>query len=87
MQDVGCRIYTFVYTLANCMQSSTAFGKKVIVCDRPNPINGVSMAGNILEPEYASFVGQFALPTRPGMTVGELAQCSMNISVLAAISK
>lgn len=74
MQDVGCRIYTFVYTLANCMRAARRLGKKVIVCDRPNPINGASVAGNILEPEYASFVGQFALPTRHGMTVGELAR-------------
>jgi uncharacterized protein YbbC (DUF1343 family) len=74
MQDVGCRIYTFVYTLANCMRAARRLGKKVIVCDRPNPINGVSVAGNILEPEYASFVGQFPLPTRHGMTVGELAR-------------
>jgi uncharacterized protein YbbC (DUF1343 family) len=74
MQDVGCRIYTFVYTLANCMRAARRLGKKVIVCDRPNPINGVQMAGNILEPEFASFVGQFPLPTRHGMTVGELAQ-------------
>lgn len=74
MQDVGCRIYTFVYTLANCMRAARRLGKKVIVCDRPNPINGESMAGNILEPEYASFVGQFPLPTRHGMTVGELAR-------------
>ncbi|HEY0077981.1 MAG TPA: exo-beta-N-acetylmuramidase NamZ domain-containing protein [Pyrinomonadaceae bacterium] len=73
MQDVGCRIYTFVYTLANCMRAAKRFGKRVVVCDRPNPIGGVHMAGNILEPEYASFVGQFPLPTRHGMTVGELA--------------
>ena len=74
MQDVGCRIYTFVYTLANCMRAAVRFGKRVVVCDRPNPINGVSVAGNILESEYASFVGQFPLPTRHGMTVGELAR-------------
>src|SRR5215210_1955036 len=74
MQDVGCRIYTFVYTLANCMRAARRLGKRVVVCDRPNPINGVSVAGNILEPEYASFVGQFPLPTRHGMTVGELAR-------------
>jgi len=53
MQDVGCRIYTFVYTLANCMRAAARLGKRVVVCDRPNPINGVSVAGNILEPEYA----------------------------------
>jgi len=74
MQDVGCRIYTFVYTLANCMRAAARFGKRVVVCDRPNPINGVGVAGNVLEPEYASFVGQFPLPTRHGMTVGELAR-------------
>jgi uncharacterized protein YbbC (DUF1343 family) len=74
MQDVGCRIYTFVYTLANCMRAARRLGKRVIVCDRPNPINGARVAGNILEREYASFVGQFPLPTRHGMTVGELAQ-------------
>lgn len=74
MQDVGCRIYTFVYTLANCMRIAGQLGKTVVVCDRPNPINGVDISGNILEPEYASFVGLFPLPTRHGMTVGELAQ-------------
>lgn len=74
MQDVGCRIYTFVYTLANCMKIAGQLGKTVVVCDRPNPINGIDISGNILEPEYASFVGLFPLPTRHGMTVGELAQ-------------
>jgi uncharacterized protein YbbC (DUF1343 family) len=74
MQDVGCRIYTFVYTMANCMRAARQHGKKVIVCDRPNPINGNGVGGNILEPEFASFVGQFPLPTRHGMTPGELAQ-------------
>jgi uncharacterized protein YbbC (DUF1343 family) len=74
MQDVGCRIYTFVYTLANCMRIAGQLGKPVVVCDRPNPINGVDISGNILEAEYASFVGLFPLPTRHGLTVGELAQ-------------
>ncbi len=73
LQDVGCRIYTFVYTIANCMRAAGRLGKKVVVCDRPNPINGVNVEGNLLEPEYASFVGQFPLPTRHGMTAGELA--------------
>src|SRR5918994_452877 len=74
MQDVGCRIYTFVYTLANCMRAAKKFGKKVVVCDRPNPITGLGVAGNVLESEQASFVGQFSIPTRHGMTLGELAQ-------------
>jgi uncharacterized protein YbbC (DUF1343 family) len=74
LQDVGCRIYTFVYTLANCMRAAKKFGKKVIVCDRPNPLGGGAVAGNVLETEFASFVGQFPLPTRHGMTVCELAR-------------
>ncbi len=74
MQDVGCRIYTFVYTLANCMRAAKRLGKRVVVCDRPNPINGEQVAGAVLEPEFASFVGQFSIPTRHGMTVCELAR-------------
>ncbi len=73
LQDVGCRIYTFVYTLANCMRAAKKFGKKVVVCDRPNPLGGVKISGTILDPAFASFVGQFPLPTRHGMTTGELA--------------
>src|SRR5437588_7097088 len=73
LQGVGCRIYTFVYTLANCMRAAKKFGKKVIACDRPNPIGGTQVAGNLLDPAFASFVGQFPVPTRTGMTDGELA--------------
>lgn len=73
MQDVGCRIYTFAYTMANCMRAAKEFNKRVLVCDRPNPINGKDVAGNVLEPDQVSFVGQFPIPTRHGMTLGELA--------------
>src|SRR5215510_9070707 len=72
LQDVGTRIYTFVYTLANCMRAAKKLGKKVIACDRPNPINGVQMEGVVLDPAFASFVGQFPIATRHGMTVCEL---------------
>jgi uncharacterized protein YbbC (DUF1343 family) len=72
LQDVGCRIYTFIYTLANCMRAAAKFGKRVVVCDRPNPIGGRSVSGNVLDPAFASFVGQFPIPTRHGMTVCEL---------------
>jgi uncharacterized protein YbbC (DUF1343 family) len=78
LQDVGCRIYTFIYTLANCMRVAGRLDKKVVVCDRPNPISGDHVEGNILEPEFASFVGQFPLATRHGMTVGELARLFVN---------
>ncbi len=74
LQDVGCRIYTFIYTMANCMRAAKKFGKKVVVCDRPNPIGGNAIEGNITEHEFKSFVGQFELPTRHGMTSGELAR-------------
>jgi uncharacterized protein YbbC (DUF1343 family) len=74
LQDVGCRIYTFIYTMANCMRAAKKYGKRVVVCDRPNPINGNDIEGNITEDEFTSFVGQFALPTRHGMTIGELAR-------------
>lgn len=74
MQDVGCRIYTFIYTLANCMRAARKYNKKVIVCDRPNPITGREVSGTVLDPEYASFVGQFPIATRHGMTVCELAR-------------
>ena len=74
LQDVGCRIYTFVYTIANCMRVASKLGKRVIVCDRPNPIGGVAVEGNLLEAGFESFVGQFPLPTRHGMTAGELSK-------------
>jgi len=74
MQDVGCRIYTFNYTMANCMIAATKYGKRVVVCDRPNPITGVHVEGNVTESSFTSFVGQYELPTRHGMTCGELAK-------------
>jgi uncharacterized protein YbbC (DUF1343 family) len=73
LQDVGCRIYTFVYTMANCMIAAKEYGKKVIICDRPNPINGTHIEGNVTESAFTSFVGHYELPTRHGMTIGELA--------------
>jgi uncharacterized protein YbbC (DUF1343 family) len=74
LQDVGCRIYTFVYTMANCMIACAKYGKKMFVCDRPNPITGKYVEGNILEAGHESFVGQYTIAARHGMTAGELAQ-------------
>ena len=74
LQDVGCRIYTYVYTIANCMRVARRLGKRVVVCDRPNPINGLALEGNVLEKGFESFVGQYQLPTRHGMTACELAR-------------
>jgi uncharacterized protein YbbC (DUF1343 family) len=78
LQDVGCRIYTFAYTMANCMRAAKRLGKKVIVCDRPNPIGGEKIAGTLLDPDCTSFVGQFPIPTRHGLTMGELAKLFNN---------
>lgn len=74
LQDIGCRIYTFIYTIANCMRVARRLGKRVVVCDRPNPIGGVAVEGNVLENGFESFVGLYPLPTRHGMTAGELAR-------------
>ena len=74
LQDIGARIYTFVYTMANCLRAAQRHGVKVIVCDRPNPIGGVEVEGAALQRGFQSFVGQFAIPMRHGMTIGELAR-------------
>jgi uncharacterized protein YbbC (DUF1343 family) len=74
LQDVGTRVYTFVYTMANCLRAAARHGMPVIVCDRPNPIGGDAVEGPVLEPGYESFVGQFPIPLRHGLTVGELAR-------------
>lgn len=74
LQDVGARYYTFIYTIAFCMEVARQTGTKVIVLDRPNPINGHQVEGNLVEPSFRSFVGWFPLAVRHGMTVGELAE-------------
>lgn len=73
LQDIGSRVYTFMYTMANCMRAAKRQGKKVVVLDRPNPVNGVAMEGTRLDPKFASFVGQFPMIVRHGMTMAELA--------------
>ena len=74
LQDVGVRIYTYIYTLANCLKAAKRDGVKVIVCDRPNPIGGVQVEGMVLVPGFESFVGLYPIPMRHGMTIGELAE-------------
>jgi uncharacterized protein YbbC (DUF1343 family) len=74
LQDVGSRIYTFIYTMANCLRACSKHGVSVIVTDRPNPIGGVQIGGPMLVEGFESFVGQFPIPMRHGMTIGELAR-------------
>jgi len=74
LQDVGTRVYTFASTLLNCLRAASKSGKKVIVLDRPNPLGGEMVEGNLLKPELHSFVGPFPLPMRHGLTMGEMAK-------------
>jgi uncharacterized protein YbbC (DUF1343 family) len=74
LQDVGTRIYTYIYTMANCLIAARKHGVKVVVCDRPNPIGGLAVEGPMLIPGFESFVGLYPIPMRHGMTIGELAR-------------
>jgi uncharacterized protein YbbC (DUF1343 family) len=72
--DVGTRVYTFATTLAKAMATASRVGTRVVVLDRPNPISGAQVEGNLLKPPFASFVGPYPLPMRHGFTLGELAR-------------
>lgn len=74
LQGIGTRIYTYAYTMANCLRACARRGVRAVVCDRPNPIGGVDVEGPVLHEGYTSFVGQFPIPMRHGLTIGELAR-------------
>jgi uncharacterized protein YbbC (DUF1343 family) len=74
LQDVGARYYTFIWTMLLCLEACATQGKQVMVLDRPNPLGGRHTEGNVLEPEFRSFVGLAPIPMRHGMTCGELAR-------------
>ena len=74
LQDIGARIYTYIYTMANCLRACAKHRVPVIVCDRPNPLGGAEVEGALLVAGFESFVGQFPIPMRHGMTIGELAK-------------
>lgn len=73
IQDVGVRFYTYIYTMAYVLKAAKENGIEIIVLDRPNPLGGLVVEGPVLEKGYESFVGLFPIPTRHGMTIGELA--------------
>ena len=73
IQDIGCRFYTYISTMGECLAAAGQAGKKFIVLDRPNPIGGVVIEGPVLDGER-SFTAWHDLPVRHGMTVGELAR-------------
>ena len=74
IQDIGARFYTYVSTMGEAMKAAAEHQKRFVVLDRPNPINGVDIAGPMLDRGKESFVGFHSLPVRHGMTIGELAQ-------------
>lgn len=73
LQDVGTRVYTYAATVLNCLKAAARSGKKTLILDRPNPLGGEIVEGNLLRPEMHSFVGPFSLPMRHGLTMGEMA--------------
>jgi uncharacterized protein YbbC (DUF1343 family) len=74
LQDVGTRVYTFAWTIVNCLQACAAAGIPVIILDRPNPLGGQVVEGPLLEAGFESFVGGASIPLRHGLTLGELAR-------------
>ena len=74
MQDIGARFYTYMYTMAYAMQSAKENGKTFVVFDRPNPVGGTAVEGNIIQLGYESFIGMYPIPARHGLTIGELAR-------------
>jgi uncharacterized protein YbbC (DUF1343 family) len=74
IQDVGARYYTYVSTMARGMEAAGEVGIPFVVLDRPNPIGGRAVQGNVLDPAFSTFVGLYPVPMRHGMTVGELAR-------------
>lgn len=73
IQDVGARFYTYIYTMAYAMEAAQENDIEFIVLDRPNPLSGYHVEGPVLDEEYASFVGNYPIPLKHGMTVAELA--------------
>lgn len=74
LQIVGCRVYTFKWTIFNCLLAAKKLKKKVVVLDRPNPLGGEVREGRVLKEEAFSFVGLYPIPMRHGLTVGEFAR-------------
>jgi uncharacterized protein YbbC (DUF1343 family) len=74
LQDVGTRIYTFIWTLLECLRACAESGVAVVVLDRPNPLGGVVFEGPLLDERFISFVGEWPIPMRHGLTLGELAR-------------
>ena len=86
LQDVGTRVYTYSTTMGLCMEAAARIGVKVVVLDRPNPISGELVEGNILSQDYRSFVGRYPLPMRHGLTDGRVGALSLLHNAMLAVS-
>jgi len=82
IQDIGVRAYTFIYTMAKVMEAAAEFNKEVIVLDRPNPLGGMAVEGNLVQKGFFSFLGMYPIPYRHGMTIGELASLFNNAFII-----
>ena len=83
IQDVGLRYYTFIYTMTYCMEAAAAAGIAFITLDRPNPLSGITYSGGCMQPAYASFVGNYEMPVRYGLTIGEVGKYFCDYQKLA----
>ncbi|HYF36130.1 MAG TPA: DUF1343 domain-containing protein, partial [Prosthecobacter sp.] len=86
-QDIGCRSYTYISTMAVAMEAAAESGKEFVVLDRPNPMGGWRVEGPPLEPKWKSFVGQIPVPYVHGMTAGELAMMSAARGWIASVPR
>jgi len=87
IQDNGCRSFTYISTMGLAMEAAAEKGIEFIVLDRPNPLGGIKMEGNLTEPEFTSFVSQFPIPYIYGLTCGELATMINTEKMIAASCK
>lgn len=87
IQDIGARFYTYISTMGLAMQAAAEQGIPFVVLDRPNPLGGNYVSGFVLEPEHASFVGQYPIPMVHGMTVGELARMIRDESMMEGLER
>ncbi|MDA8793086.1 DUF1343 domain-containing protein [Bacteriovoracaceae bacterium] len=76
LQDIGCRDYTYIYTVSHLLEKCAGKDIKVLILDRPNPLNGSQLEGNILDEKFASFIGRHPIPVRHALTMGEF--CKMH---------
>ena len=84
IQDIGCRSFTYISTMGLAMEAAAENSKEFIVLDRPNPVGGLKIEGNLVEDDCISFVSQFKIPYLYGLTCGELALMLNGEKMMAA---